>query len=313
MMHRFQVAVTELRCRLDIFLHERLPEMSRGAIRGVIDLGGVHVDGRRVRKNGLQLAPGQMVEMHLDRGDREPFRLSPATIIYQDDDLLAVDKPAGIDTQPTPARYKGTMYEAVQTWLGRDRRFGRKLEIGMVQRLDRDTSGVMVFSIHPRAHGSLADQFHNRRVRKFYLALVAGIPEPAQGEFAGTLVRDRRRNRVRSIDGGGRPALTRYRVLQSRAATSLVLVELVTGRMHQIRAHFSEAGYPLLGDVRYGGPAVVDDREFTRQCLHSWVIRLSHPRSGAAMELAAPPPVEMCWPVLGATGHDREALIDLSS
>jgi len=296
MMHRFQVAATELRCRLDIFLHERLPEMSRGAIRGVIDLGGVHVDGRRVRKNGLQLAPGQMVEMHLDRGDREPFRLSPATIIYKDDDLLAVDKPAGIDTQPTPARYKGTMYEAVQTWLGRDRRFGRKLEIGMVQRLDRDTSGVMVFSIHPRAHGSLADQFHSRRVRKFYLALVAGIPEPA-----------------RSVDAGGRPALTRYRVLQSRAATSLVLVELVTGRMHQIRAHFSEAGYPLLGDVRYGGPAVVDDREFTRQCLHSWVIRLNHPRSGAAMELAAPPPAEMRWPVLGATDHDREVLIDLSS
>ncbi len=312
MIHRFQVAATEPHCRLDIFLHERLPEMSRGAIRGVIDLGGVHVDGRRVRKNGLQLAPGQEIEMHLDRGDREPFRLSPATIVYQDADLLAVNKPAGIDTQPTPARYKGTMYEAVQVWLGRDRSFGRKLEIGMVQRLDRDTSGVMVFSIHPRVHGPLADQFHSRRVRKFYLALVAGVPEPAQGEFVSTLARDRRRNRVRSVADGGRQALTRYRVLQSRGSSSLMLVELVTGRMHQIRAHFSEAGYPLLGDVRYGGPADLDGREFTRQCLHSWVIRLHHPRSGVAMDLTAAVPSDMCWPVVGATNLDWESLFDLS-
>jgi 23S rRNA pseudouridine1911/1915/1917 synthase len=226
--------------------------------------------------------------------------------------LLAVNKPAGIDTQPTPARYKGTMYEAVQVWLGRNRSFGRKLEIGMVQRLDRDTSGVMVFSIHPRAHGPLADQFRSRRVRKFYLALVAGVPEPAQGEFVSTLARDRRRNRVKSVDDGGRQALTRYRVLQSRASASLVLVELVTGRMHQIRAHFSEAGHPLLGDVRYGGPTVVDGREFTRQCLHSLVIRLHHPRSGAVMELTAALPAEMHWSVIGATDFDREKLLDLS-
>jgi 23S rRNA pseudouridine1911/1915/1917 synthase len=313
MIHRFRVDVVGPPLRLDIFLNEQLPEMSRGAIRGVIDLGGVHVDGRRVRKNGHPLAFGQLVEMHLDRGEREPFRLSAAAIIYQDDDLLAVNKPAGIDTQPTPARYQGTMYEAVQVWLGRDRRFGRKLEIGMVQRLDRDTSGVMVFSIHPRAHGPLAEQFHNRRVRKFYLALVTGIPEPGCGEFSSSLVRDRRRNRVRSVDDGGRQALTRYRVLQSRAATSLVLVELVTGRMHQIRAHFSEAGYPLLGDTRYGGPAAVDGREVSHQCLHSWVIRLNHPRNGATLELAAPPPAVMCWPVLGSTDQDRKVLLDLSS
>lgn len=312
MIHRFAVAATEGPCRLDIFLHERLPEMSRGAIRGVIDLGGVHVDGRRVRKNGLQVAPGQVVELHLDRGSRDPFRLSPATIVYQDVDLLAVNKPAGIDTQPTPARYKGTMYEAVQVWLGRDRRFGRKLEIGMVQRLDRDTSGVMVFSIHPRAHGPLAEQFRERRVRKFYLALVAGVPEPAQGEFVSTLARDRRRNRVISVGDGGQQALTRYRVLQSRGSTSLVLVELVTGRMHQIRAHFSEAGYPLLGDVRYGGPAVVDGGDVSRQSLHSWVIRLNHPRSGEAMELAAAVPAEMRWPVVDVTDHDRRVLLDLS-
>ncbi|MBE0582750.1 MAG: RluA family pseudouridine synthase [Desulfofustis sp.] len=313
MIHRFRVDSVGPPLRLDIFLHERVPEMSRGAIRGVIDLGGVHVDGRRVRRNSLELTPGQQVEMHLDRGDRDPFRLSAATIIYQDDDLLAVNKPAGINTQPTPARYQGTMYEAVQVWLGRDRRFGRKLEIGMVQRLDRDTSGVMVFSIHPRAHGPLADQFHGRRVRKFYLAIVAGIPEPGRGEFTSSLVRDRRRNRVRSVDDGGRQALTRYRVLQSRAATSLVLVELVTGRMHQIRAHFSEAGYPLIGDMRYGGPATVDGREFPHQCLHSWVIRLNHPRSGEAMELVAPPPAVMDWPVLGSTDLDRKGLLDLSS
>lgn len=125
MMYSFQTGAADQGNRLDLFLHERLPEMSRAKIRTVIDLGGVHVDGRRVRKNGLLLSAGQRVELHLDRAPLEPFRLTPAVILYQDKYLLAIDKPAGLDTQPTPARYKGTLYEAVQVWLGRDRSFGR--------------------------------------------------------------------------------------------------------------------------------------------------------------------------------------------
>lgn len=183
----------------------------------------------------------------------------------------------------------------------------------MVQRLDRDTSGVIVFSIHPRAHGSLSVQFRDRLVRKFYLALVVGRPEPDHGQFLSRLVRNRRNNRIRSAADGGREAVTRYRVLQSVAGTSLVLIELITGRTHQIRVHFSEAGHPLVGDARYGGPMSHDGREFTRHCLHSWRIRLNHPYSGKAMELEASPPAAMAWSVVGPAGREIAAALELSS
>lgn len=293
MKHGFRVTSDDQGLRLDVFLHHRLPEMSRATIRTVIDIGGVHVDGRRARKNGLAVQAGQEVELHRDRQPLEPFRLSSEMILFQDEYLLAIDKPAGVDTQPTPARYKGTLYEALQVWLGRDSRFGRKLEIGMVQRLDRDTSGVIVFSIHPRAHGSLSDQFRQRQVRKFYLALVAGRIDSAGGSFTSRLGRDRRSNRMRSVSAGGREALCHYRTLQYGEDSSLVLIELVTGRTHQIRAQFAEAGHPLVGDTRYGGPTGCDGRQVTGHCLHSWRIRLAHPRSGETLEFVAPVPTGM--------------------
>ncbi len=313
MVQIFIVTTTDAGRRLDQFLGEQLADVSRSIVRRLIDIGGVHVDGRRARKNGLLVAAGQRIEVHRDRAPLEPFRLLPEHIVFQDAYLLAINKPAGIDTQPTPARYKGTLWEAVQVWLDRDRRFGRRLEIGMVQRLDRDTSGVIVFSIHPRAHGSLSDQFRARQVRKFYLALVSGVPTPPSGVFTSPLVRDRRANRVKTVETGGRHAETRYRVLQEWTSSSLVLVELVTGRTHQIRAHFAAAGYPLLGDVRYGGPAVHEHAASAGHRLHAWRLRLQHPHSGELFTLCAPPPTPMTWPILESVGEDPGMLFGLSS
>ncbi len=176
MLHRIITGSGTDGQRIDLFLQASLPGFSRGRIRRIIDLGGVHLDGRRVRKCGIVLGPGQKIELHLDGEPLEPFRIDNSHVLFQDDYLIALNKPAGINTQPTPARYKGTLYEALQVQLGRDRRFGRRLEIGMAQRLDRNTSGIIIFSIHPRSHKSLTSQMQYRSARKHYLAVVSGCP-----------------------------------------------------------------------------------------------------------------------------------------
>ncbi|GAB4163959.1 MAG: hypothetical protein Tsb0017_00750 [Geothermobacteraceae bacterium] len=202
--------------------------------------------------------------------------------------MLALNKPAGIDCQPTPARFQGTVYQGVLDYLGRrDRRHGRKPDIGMVQRLDRDTSGVMVFSIHPQAHRGLTRQFTEHRLRKFYLAMVSGTMPEQAGVLRSNLARSRADNLVRSVSKGGREAVTHYRVLGREGDVSLVLVEPVTGRSHQIRAHCAEAGCPLVGDLSYGGPSTVAGVAVNGHLLHAWQLHLEHPVNSAPLRLGA--------------------------
>jgi 23S rRNA pseudouridine1911/1915/1917 synthase len=293
MIYRFEVDSGESEWRLDIFLQRQLPEISRTQLRKIIDLGGVHVDGRRTRQCGLQLKPGQRLELHTDEKPLIPYRIGEPDVVFQDKYIIVLNKPAGVATQPTPARYKGTLYEALQHWLQRDTRFGRKLEIGMVQRLDRDTSGLIIFSIHPRAHKNLADQFRERTVTKKYLALISGCPDPPEGEIRTNLARNRRTGQTITVESGGKEAVTRYRVYQTVAATTLLEVELITGRTHQIRSHLAQAGYPLLGDSKYGGQKQYSGRTYSRQCLHSWQLAVNHPISGSPLRFTAPLPEDM--------------------
>lgn len=298
MVKRYLTEIEDKGRRLDQFLAASSPDLSRTLIRKIIDIGGVHIDGRRVRKAGMILDENLQIELHRDRGSVEPFRLSEDLVLYQDDYLIVINKPAGIETQPTPARYKGTLFEALQVWLKRDRRFGRRLEIGMAQRLDRDTSGVIAFSIHPQAHKSLSRQFRSRDAKKIYLALVAGRPEPSTGGYVSNLIRDRYANKMKSTSRGGKEAVTTYRVVRTRAVPepiSLVEVVLITGRTHQIRAHLSEAGHPLLGDIRYGGPKQVGEHFFSTHCLHSHCLELGHPISDKPLSFSAqlPPPMDI--------------------
>lgn len=254
MIHRFQTDGADAGRRLDHFLAERL-------------------------------------KIHQDNGPLEPFRITSAEVLLQDKYLIVLNKPAGVETQPTLARYRGTLYEALQVWLKRDSRFGRKLEIGMAQRLDRDPSGVIVFSIHPRAHKGLTEQIRDRSAAKHYLALVTGHLQPEQGVWQTKLARDRRRNRVSTVDHGGKEAVNCYRTLCHYQAACLIEVRLETGRTHQIRAQAADAGHPLLGDSHYGGPTSMAGMSL--QCLHSRRLALLHPLSGAAMEWSAPLPEEM--------------------
>lgn len=276
--------------RLDLFVAARVPELSRTLVRKVVELGGVHLSGRRVRRCSLPVRAGDAVEIYLDGLPLDPFVLDDTHVVYRDKFLLAVNKPAAVETQPTPARYRGTLYAAILEYLHDPFRPQQRPTLGMVQRLDRETSGVMIFSIHPRAHKGLSAAFAGRDVRKRYLALVAGRMQSPAGEFVSFLARSRNGNRVRSVDHGGREAITRFRVLEEFARTSLVEVELLTGRSHQIRVHFAEAGHPLLGDRLYGGPCVWDNHTVGRQMLHAQNLSLTHPVTGERLDLAVPPP-----------------------
>ncbi|NJC88675.1 MAG: RluA family pseudouridine synthase [Desulfuromonas sp.] len=284
-VYRFVVPGDQSGVRLDLFLAGAL-EGGRGMIKRMIDLGGAHVDGRRVRRCSLSVVAGQHIELHVDGLPLEPFRLDTARIIYRDRYLLALDKPAGVATQPTPARYQGTIYAALQQFLSES----GQVSLGMVQRLDRDTSGVLVFSTHSRAHKGLTAAFSEHRVTKRYLALVAGCLEHDAGEMQSQLARRRATNRMVSVERGGKPALTRYRRLACYDGASLVEVEIPTGRSHQIRIHFAEAGHPLLGDQAYGGPVMVGGVTIARQMLHASELCLDHPVSGARLELKSPLP-----------------------
>lgn len=296
MVERFKTTSTDRGRRLDQYLGDARADLSRTLARKIIDLGGVHVDGRRVRKAGMMLETGQKIELYRDNGPIDPFRLRTEHIVFQDAYIIVVNKPAGVETQPTPARYKGTLYEALQVFLKRDRTFGRRLDIGMAQRLDRDTSGVIIFSIHPEAHKSLTEQMQSRSAGKIYHALVAGIPEPQSGTFRSRLMRDRRSGIMKSVERGGKEAITNYRVVKTitePVEITLVELELITGRTHQIRAHLSEAGRPLLGDRRYGGSSALGGVRFERHCLHSARLNVVHPRSKKRMEFSAPLPEDM--------------------
>ncbi|MEJ2524531.1 MAG: RluA family pseudouridine synthase [Desulfuromonadales bacterium] len=288
--YRYQVQKEHAGQRLDQFLAEADARFSRTLARSLINLGGVHLAGRRMRRCSHPVQAGETLEVFIDRQGPRVMTLDSERILFCDRYLMVVDKPAGMPTQPTPARFQGTLYAEVQRLLRDTLRKDLKPTIGMVQRLDRETSGVMVFSIHPQAHRQMTEQFRQHTVHKIYEALINGVPESAEGYFRSLLARRRSTNRVVSVEKGGKPAETHYRLVQAFAETSLVDVELVTGRSHQIRAHFAEANLPLLGDVHYGGPATFKDCIIPRQMLHSRALSFAHPVSGSTLQFCAPRP-----------------------
>ena len=293
LIHRVRVDPQGAGLRLDQFLAENCPDLSRTQAKKIVDLGGVHVNGRRVRSCSTATQAGDRIEVYIDHLPLDPYRISNEDILYQDSYIIVLNKPAQIETQPTHARYKGTLYEALHWYLRDASRPHHKTELGMVQRLDRGTSGVLVFSIHPRAHKQMSRIFLEHRVHKRYLALVHGTPDPSAGEIRSQLARSRKENRVRSVAVGGKKAITRYRIAEEGRGCSLLEIELITGRSHQIRAHMAEQGCPLLGDVRYGGRKEQDGLLFGRPLLHSAELGFRHPVLDKELFFEAPLPEDM--------------------
>lgn len=288
----FIVPVADVGLRLDQALPRQCPGLSRTQSRKIIDIGGVHISGRRVRSCSRSVKIGEAITVYCDGLPLDPYGISAADILYRDDDIIVLNKPSGIETQPTPARYQGTLYAALTILLTDPFRPQLQPSIGMIQRLDRETSGVILFSISSKAHKPLTAAITARAFHKTYLALVSGTVPPGEHEIKSLLARSHRDNCVRSVEKGGQEAVTQYRCLAASALVSLVEVTPITGRMHQIRVHLAEAGFPLLGDKRYGGPQQLAEIPVCRHMLHALSLDFNHPIFQKDMTITAPLPAD---------------------
>jgi 23S rRNA pseudouridine1911/1915/1917 synthase len=277
--------------RLDRILPALEPRLSRSAAADLIAAGEVRVNGRS-SKAATRPIEGAWIEIDVPavqpaKAMAEQIALS---VVYEDDDLVVVDKPAGMVVHPAPGNQSGTLVNAL---LGRYAGLpGDPARPGIVHRLDKDTSGLIVVARSAQALASLAAAFKQREVHKEYLALVLGTLDPPSGVISADVGRDPRfRQRMAVVATGGRQARTRYATVEYFRHFSLLRVVLETGRTHQIRVHFSALGHPVAGDPVYGriGGKLPLDRQF----LHAALLRFRHPRSGESMEFVSPLPDDL--------------------
>jgi 23S rRNA pseudouridine1911/1915/1917 synthase len=257
----------------------------------------VTVDGRRERPSH-HLASGARVAATLPPVEEakpaaEPI---PLTVIYQDEDVIVVDKPAGLTVHPAPGHPSGTLVNALLAIAPELAEAQDTMRPGIVHRLDKDTSGLLVVARSERARAGLTHQLKEREVHKTYLALVQGVPEPAQGTIEAPIGRNPRNRKKMAVVAGGREAETKYRVHEALDSPSpsgrrfaLLEVEPVTGRTHQIRVHLAAIGHPVVGDGVYGKRSPLVGRQF----LHAWRLAFELPSSGRLVEFEAPLPAEL--------------------
>jgi len=276
--------------RIDRFIAER-GGISRGEARRALERGGVFVDGQRCKVASRGVHPGQELVVNLEEGGRvagdaaAPASLGRDRLLFADEHLLAVDKPAGVPAQPTLTTDRGHLPELAGRLLG--------AEVTLVHRLDRETSGVTVLARTPAAARALAAAFREGTPEKTYLALCARSPVPPEGRVDAPLGPDPRRRGRRAVRPDGEAAATRYRTLfVGPSGAALVEARPETGRTHQIRVHLAHLGAPLLGDARYGGPRMVAELAIPRTMLHAHRLTLAHPKSGRPMTFEAPVPAD---------------------
>ncbi len=298
---RIEIGPEEAGLRLDRALALALPEQSRTRLQALIAEGQVRdADGAKV-KPASKARLGQVVVVGIpDPVDATPKPQAIAlTILYEDDELIVLDKPAGLVVHPAPGNPDLTLVNALLAHCGDSLKgIGGERRPGIVHRLDKDTSGIMVAAKTEQAHRSLSQQFASRSVERSYTAVVWGAPLPREGQIAGAIGRDKRqRKRMTVLSRGGKAALTRYRVVSTYgrpAVASLVECRLETGRTHQIRVHMASIGHPLLGDPVYGqrrqrkpspkvGAAETASRALGRQALDATTLGFEHPTTGRKM------------------------------
>jgi len=329
--------------RLDVYLTEKLPNATRAKVQRGIREGRVDVNGRLLTKPSYPVQPGDVILCRILRP--RPIEVVPEPItldvVYEDDLLLVVNKPAGMVVHPAYGHRSGTLVNALLHHVGagpltaedleglddeedaldEDAPLGLSTETagprfegdptvrpGLVHRLDKDTTGLMVVAKTDAAHARLAEQFANRKIRRRYLALVWGVPDPPGGRVETWLGRDPRdRKRVAVVpEGRGKHAVTHYETIEPQRHTALVGFRLETGRTHQIRAHAQHLGHPVFGDPTYGGdrirkgPDTGARRAFfahlfaalPRQALHAHTLGFRHPTTGQDLDFEAPLPAD---------------------
>jgi len=299
-LREFIVAPEDSGTRVDVFLARHMPDWSRSQIQRLIRAGLVTMGARPARKAGEAVEPGQRVRVRVERQEmRAAPEALPLSIVYEDADLVVVNKPAGMVVHVGAGVRTGTLVNALLHHIGTLSTAGGELRPGIVHRLDKMTSGLVIVAKNDFAHRALAAQFKGRDVHKTYTLLVHGRVAKDSGEITGPVGRDPVR-RVRMKVGGIRPreALTRYRVLRRFPYFTMLEAEPRTGRTHQIRVHFASLGHPIVGDTLYGAPGKLriagrEENTLTRNFLHASAIEFRHPRTEALVSLRAPLPVEL--------------------
>lgn len=288
--------------RLDAYLAAHIEGWSRARLQRLIESGDVLVNARQA-KAAYKVSPGDEIEIELIASttcDFVPENI-PLNIVFEDDDLVVIDKPAGLVVHPAAGVTSGTLANALAYHFQRLPN-SQSIRPGIVHRLDKDTSGLLVAAKTESSHQNLSDQFRAREVFKSYLALVYGVVKQESGRIEQPIARDPRNRTRMAIVAGGRGALSLFKVKRSFDAFTLLDVELKTGRTHQIRVHLAWLKHPVVGDEVYGGGRDnnVQDvqlrariRKLKRQFLHAEQLGFAHPRSGEQMHFAASLPPEL--------------------
>jgi len=294
---RIELTVDEGGTRLDKFLAEQVTDLSRSAIRRLIDTADVLVNGEPV-KAGHKLRSGDLVVACVPQPEAsEPAAEAiPLDIVYEDQVLIVINKPAGMVIHPAPGHQSGTLVNALLAHcseLAAAAGSTGDARPGIVHRLDRDTSGLILVAKNEQIRRALQRQFQARQVHKGYLALLEGHLQAARGRIEAPLGRDPRHRQRMAVVPGGREAITEYRLLASYAGGgySLVEAEPKTGRTHQIRVHFASIGHPVVGDTVYGRRRT--PLPVPRQFLHAQRLGFTHPLTGPTLEFEAPLPEDL--------------------
>lgn len=298
--------------RLDRALAVLLPELSRSALARLIEEGRVTVAGRLVTKASARVATGDALAVEIP--PPLPSTLAsqdlPITILYEDELLVVIDKPAGQVVHPAAGHADETLVNALLFHIRDLSGIGGELRPGIVHRLDKDTSGVMVIAKNDEAHRKLTAAWPTEAVRKEYLAVVYGTPPNSRGTIDAPIGRDPGDRKRMGIVAGGRRAVTDYEIVKPLRHSSLLRCFLHTGRTHQIRVHLKSLGYPIIGDPLYSGPqwrGIPDKKlqkaikEMTRQALHASRLTIPHPRTGQSMTFEAPMPADLAALVAALT------------
>ncbi len=295
--------------RLDRFLADAIGTLSRSRVKSLIEQGHASSGGRVLDEPAEPVRPGATYRLDVPApvpATPRPQAI-PFTILYEDADLIVLDKPAGLVVHPAPGNEDGTLVNALLAHCGEQLTgIGNERRPGIVHRLDKDTSGVMVVAKTQSANTALTAAFAARDLDRAYVALVWGLPNPLTGEIDGAIGRDRReRKRMSVLAHSGKPSLTRYRTLRVwQGAVAELECRLATGRTHQIRVHLASRGNPVVGDPLYlrrvpaaaralPEPVRLRLLDFPRQALHAVRLGFAHPRTGQALSFATEPPADM--------------------
>jgi 23S rRNA pseudouridine1911/1915/1917 synthase len=311
--HRFKADAGQSLLRIDKFITVRLENTSRSRVQNAANAGNILVNNIPVKPN-YRVKPGDVIQIVLPNPPREIELIPediPLNVIYEDDDVIVVNKEAGMVVHPAYGNYTGTLVNALM-WHFRDLPLFQTGELrpGLVHRIDKNTSGILVIAKNEFAHNRLARQFFDRTTDRKYIALVWGIPVPPAGTIKGNVGRDQKDRKIMHVfnDGiQGKHAVTHYKVIESLGYISIVECKLETGRTHQIRVHFSHIKHPLFNDEEYGGDRILKGTTFTkyqqfvkncfkilpRQALHAKSLAFDHPVSGKRLSFDSDLPADM--------------------